>query len=78
METHYLTSEEKVASIKAQRARHGMQPQAPIVQPSQVYYFQHQAIPQLKQRDAAVGPPPPPVPPPSKHVYNVNSSSPPQ
>ena len=78
MEICHLPSEQRLASIKVQLARLGIQLQAPTVQVVQPYCIQLQAVPLLEQGAADAGPPPPPVPPPSKHIYNVTPSLPSQ
>ena len=77
MESRHQKSEQRFASIKAQLARVGLNPQAPTVQSLQPHRVQYQAVPLLEQGAAAAVPPPPPVPPPSRHVYNASPSPPP-
>ena len=78
MESRHQKCEQRFASIEAQLARLGMNPQGPIVQSPQPHRVRYQAVPLLEQGAAAAGPPPPPVPPPSRHVYNASPSPPPQ
>ena len=78
MESRHQKSEQRFASIEAQLARLGINPQAPIVQSPQPHPVQYQVVPLLEQGAAAAGPPPAPVPPPSRHVYNASPSPPPQ
>ena len=78
METCYLASGQRFASIEEQLARLGMNPQAPIVQSLPSCSIQYQAVLLQEQGGTAAGPPPPPVPPPSRHVYNITASPLPQ
>ena len=78
IESRHQKSEQRFASIEAQLARLGMNPQAPIVQSPQPHRVQYQAVPLLEQGAATVVPSPPPVPPQSRHVYNASPSPPPQ
>ena len=72
MESRHQKSEQRFASIEAQLAKLGMNPQAPFIQSPQPHQVQYQTVPLLEQVAASAGPPPLPVPPPSRHVYNVS------
>ena len=72
MDSRHQKSAQQFASIEAQLARLGMNPQAPIIQSPQPDQVQYQAVPLLEQGAATAGPPPPPVPPPSRQVVTAN------
>ena len=78
LESRHQKCKQRFASIEAQLARLGMNPQAATVQSPQPHRIQYHAVPLLEQGVAIVGPPPPPVPPLSRHVYNASPSPPPQ